>query len=413
MDYCVAQTSLAHTYGNVTCTIANYVKSLFPKNFFKTVHISTIIAYKEFSVFNNTNRDLLKKSKPMLIIKPRLEVDDSSVFLYDTYFTSNTHNLFTDNSFTNLQEFVRDPEKKFEIRFLLNRLKMQFDITIITETYMEAINQSHYLKNTLPFSYSRMLPTCLESYVPRELLRVVGDNIGIPLYDKNNSVRPFVEYINGHSVYPVSYKMHNSTGNDEFFRYYPTNIDVSYSNLAVDEVNKKGMVSDTCATTFTLTAEFNAAGLYYFFTDNKPTIDKFVMDIRDKNHNKIIPLFTAQDLHISKFGVGWNIYTNTMYAVDNNELDKTDISDIFNNSIMGVINYHKEHGLPYNIFMQIEVMKDARYLVENVEYELDLDNMELITKNCNMDSTYRIIVHVNTQYVNGLINDIYDLSNER
>ena len=63
--------------------------------------------------------------------------------------------------------------------------------------------------------------------------------------------------------------------------------------------------------------------------------------------------------------------------------------------------------------MQIEVMKDARYLVENVEYELDLDNMELITKNCNMDSTYRIIVHVNTQYVNGLINDIYDLSNER
>ena len=51
MGYCVAQTSLAHTYGNVTCFITQYLKNLFPENYFKTVHISSTIAYKQFSGF--------------------------------------------------------------------------------------------------------------------------------------------------------------------------------------------------------------------------------------------------------------------------------------------------------------------------------------------------------------------------
>ena len=129
MDYAVAQTSLAHTYGNITCFIADYIKNLFPKNYFKTVHIATTIAHKQFSIFQNSNKEFLKKSKPMLIVRPRIEMDDSSVFLYDTYMTTNTHNLYNDVSFTNLQPFVSDKDGGNYIKFLLNRLKLSFDIS--------------------------------------------------------------------------------------------------------------------------------------------------------------------------------------------------------------------------------------------------------------------------------------------
>lgn len=413
MEFCVAQTSLAHTYGNITCFIANYMKNLFPQNFFKTVHISTAIAYKQFSVFQNSNKEILKKGKPMLIIRPRIEVDDNSVFLYDTPLTTNWHNIYMDTSFTNLQPFVSDKKRGIYIKYLLNRLKMTFDITIITETQMDAINQAHFLKNRLPINYSLFLPTCLESYVPRDLLKVVSEDIGIPMYDENNSVRNFVEYLNSHSQYPVSYKMKNGTGNDEFFRYYPANVDVTFSGLSVDDINKKGMVSDTCAVNITLTAEFNATGLYYFFTERHKRIDKFIMDMHATRDDKIIPIFTQDHLYVSKYGTGWNVYTAPMYAVDNDTRDVLNIEQVLNNSIISAIKYHIKHGIPMELFCKIEVMKDNRYLIPLAEYDVNYNTLELITKNCNVNSSYRLIVHINTEYVNSLVSDIFELTKEK
>lgn len=412
MEYCVAQTSLAHTYGNVTCFIANYFKKLFPDNYFKTVHISTAIAYKQFSVFQNSNKEILKKRKPMLIIRPRIELDDSSVFLYDTLLTTNPHNIYMETSYTNLQPFVYDRERGVNIKFLLNRLKMAFDITIITETQMDAINQAHFLKNRLPINYHLFLPTCLESYIPRELLEIVSADVGVPMYDENNSVRKFVEYLNRHSDFPVSYKMKNGTGNDEFFRYYPANIDVGFEGLSVDEGNKKGMITDSCATNLTVTAEFNATGLYYFFTRREPRIDKFIMDMKAENDNRIIPIFTQENLYVSKYGAGWNVYTAPMYMVDNEVRDVLDIRQLINSSIEQSIKYHIDNGIPVDICCHIEVMKDNRYLRYRSEYEVDFKNMQLITNNCNLNSTYRVIVHVNTEYINALVNDLFDLSKE-
>lgn len=413
MDYCVAQTSLAHTYGNITCFVADYIKSLFPQNFFKTVHISTAIAYKQFSVFQNSRKEILKKSKPMLIIRPRIEMDDSSVFLYDTFLTTNAHNIYMERDFSNLQPFVIDRERKIEIKYLMNRLKMNFDISIITETQMDAINQAHYLKNRIDFNYSHFIPTHLESYVPRELLNVVSKDIGVPMYGEDGSVRDFVRYLNAHSIYNVSYKMKNSTGNDEFFRFYPASIDTVFSGLSVEDANKKGMVAESCAVSFSVSTEFFGAGLYYFFTSNNQVIDKFVMDMTTGDNSHIIPIYTQQNLFVSKFGAGWNVYTAPMYRVDDVETDIMDVSSIFNNSLRGVISYHKQHGIPIDTCIRVEVMKDNRYLIPDAEYILNLDDFTLTTLNCNYKSMYRLIVHVNTSYINGLINEVFDLSKER
>lgn len=411
MEYAVAQTSLAHTYGNITCFIASYIKELFPKNFFATTHIATTIAHKQFSIFQNSNKEFIKKSKPMLIIRPRLEVDDESVFLYDTLMTTNWHNIYYDISYTNLQPFIEDKEKGLVIKFLMNRLKMSFDVSIITETYMDAVNQAHFLKNRIPWKYSFFLPTSLESYVPRELMEVASKICEVPMYDENGSVQKFVQYLNQNSVFPVSYKMKNSTGNDEFFRYYPANVDTTFEGLSVEEGNKKGQIVDSCAIQFTVTAEFNSAGLYYLFTEKEKIIDKFIIAM--KNEDRIIPLFTYDNLHVNKYGVGWVLYTSPMYSVDNNKVDILDLNPIINNSIQYVTKYHLDNGIPLELFLKIEVRKDNRPLEVDTEYEIDFKTWTLKTKVCSLKSTYRFIMHINLEYINGLMAAIYDLHEEK
>ena len=44
----LANTNIAHTIGNVTFIMVEYLRSLFPENFFNYVHLGTRIAYKEF-----------------------------------------------------------------------------------------------------------------------------------------------------------------------------------------------------------------------------------------------------------------------------------------------------------------------------------------------------------------------------
>ena len=63
--YAVSSSSMSHTFGNVTAFITEYVKSLFPINYFRTVNISSTMAYREFNIFNNLSRYSLSTNSLM------------------------------------------------------------------------------------------------------------------------------------------------------------------------------------------------------------------------------------------------------------------------------------------------------------------------------------------------------------
>jgi len=411
-EYTVSQTSLAHTYGNVTCQIVDYLKKMFPEGYFKTVHVSSTIAYRQFNVFQNSNKEFLKKSKPMLIIRPRIEINDSDTFLYNTYMTTRMTDNFMDTSFTNLQPFIEDNERGNCMKFLLNRLKMLFDVTIINETQIEQLNIAHFFKNRVRQDAPFFIQTSLESYIPRELMRVMSEDVGIPMYDENGSIANFLNYVNGVSVYPITYKMKNSSGNDEFFRHYPVNIDTIIQGLSIDDGSKKGFVSDAFTTSFTVSTEFNSAGLYYYFAYTPNLIEKLDVNLNETSDNRIIPLFTINNLDEKRPGDGWNVYTAPIYKTTEKP-DITEFGTLMNNSMTAVIKYHKDHNIPLSVFMRYRVTKDNVDLRDKVDYSIDFDKYTLTTYNCNHSSTYRFILYVNTLYINELINDILELSEEK
>lgn len=413
MGYAICQTSLGHTYGNITCFVADYVKSLFPKNYFKTIHISSSIAYRQFDIFKNTSKEFLKKRPPMLIIRPRVELTDSDTFLNGTYLTTRIMDNYMDTSYTNLQPFIEDTEKGIYLKFLLNRLRMSFEVLIVTDTMMEQLNQANFLKNRVRQDRPFFLSTSLESFVPREMIELLSKNSGVPMYDEDGSIKPFLDYVNGISLYPISYKMKNSSGNDEFFRFYPVNVDTTISGLSIDEGSNRGMTTERFGISFTVTTEFNASGLYYYFNQDPELIDTFSSSL--VSEDKIIPLFTIDTLHPEKLDDGWSVYTSPIYKVSPETVpDILDIRQLMNKSMIECIEYHKQHSMPIDMFMRCVVMKDNRVMDSSKgEYEINYDNYTLITKNCNPDSTYRIVIHINVLYINELLNDLLNLREEK
>lgn len=414
MNYAMASSSSAHTYGNVTSFMTEYLKSLFPRNYFKTIHISSTIAYKQFNVFQNSQKEFLKKRKPMLIIRPRIDLSDNDIFLNDTYLTTRISDNFRDYDFSNLQPFFHDPKKGISIRFLMNRLKIYYDVTIIIETQMEQINQAIDFKNRVKQERPIIISTALENYIPREIMKILSKDAGIPIYDKNKSVKPFLDYVNSNVLTPVTYKIKNSSGNDEFFRFYPVNIDTMITGLSIDDGNRKGFISNVFSINFTISAEFNSSGIYFYFTKNPNVIDETSFEIVSKD-NEIIPIFTVNNMFDINLPPGWDLFTTSFYSVsETTPPDILDYSPLLNKSMIKLIDYHKDKGIPCDTFMQVLVMKDNRIMdITKGEYDVDLENSILKTYNVNLASTYRLFIYLNTLYVNNLVKQVYKLENDK
>lgn len=413
-SYAVVPSSISHTFGNVTGFITEYVKGLFPKDYFKTVNIASMISYRHFNVLNNTNKDFIKKNKPMLIIRPRIDVLNNDVFLNGSLLTTRITDNFYDRDFGNLQPFVEDLEKGLGIRYLMNRIKMYFDVSIILESQIEQINQAIYLKNIVRQELPFFIETALESNVPREIMQGIAHDANIDI----NETKTLLDYLNSHSLYPVTYKLKNSTGNDEFFRYYPVQMDSIITGLSMDDGSKKGFVDDSYLINFTIETEFNTAGLYYYYTQEAETVQRISMNTDigfSDTQNKVNPSFTIVDLFNQEPPPGWTLYTAPLYKVEGDESSyRLNFEQIINSSIEKTIKFHLEKGMDVGNVVRIFVIKDTEQLDETKgDFIVDYENLDLITNVVNTTSTYRMIVYVNTLYINTLVSDLLEFEKEK
>ena len=420
IDYSMAAPSMAHVYGNVTSFVTEYIKQLFPDKF-KTVYVNTTIAYREFARFNYNTEEFIKKRKPMLLVKPRLELDNNDAFLDGTLFTKRITDVVNAREWGNLQEFFIDKKKGLYIKFLMNRLTMDFDISLIFETQMQQINYVHYLKNRIRQNAPFVVQTNLESMLSRDMVVLLGELAGInPVDGDDFNVSNILDYMNRHTVYPVTYKMKNSTGRDEFFRYHPAGIEMTLTGLSVDDGSRIGQISDNFTINFTVRTEFSTAGLYYLFSGKREIPDKYrylnTVDDYEK-YNTVVPMFTSKSVFDMYVPEGWNLYMCPTFTIDINDPRPfiLSVEQIFNNSLLECTNYHKRYKIPFNVFLDIKCIKDNRLMnKKRKEWELICDDeLSIKVYNCNPASTYRLLVSVNTAYINELVAKICDINDEK
>lgn len=426
MRYSMAAASMAHTYGNIATFANSWLLSLFPPNYFKTNYINSTIAYRDFATFNNNRREFIKKEKPMILLRPRIEIDTlDDLPINQTYLAQRIYDINNDDIETgNLQNFFFDQDNKRQIQFLLNALRIVFDVTILVETQMEQINLVHYFKNRVRQNWEMSTVVGLESYISRDIMWLLAKDAGFEdvfTTSKENRIGEFLSYVNNNSMYPVTIKYKNSTGRHEFFRYHHSHVNMAITGLSIDDPNKKNMVSDECAINFSLRCDFNTAGLYVYLSNNDTVFEEFrregLIEGFDPSltEKDMISVVTPQKLYNRTMPNGWQIYTTPAFDIDTKERPyPLDFSVLLNTSLIEAISYHKKHGIPLTTFMDVEVLKNERTMeMERNEYKIDWDNLTLYVYNCNQNVEYRFILYVNTVYLNDLLADIVKFREEK
>lgn len=404
LSYVICQTSTAHTFGNVTACVQNWLIDLFPDNLFKTLHVHSKIAHKQL---RSTPKEFLKKLKPMFVMRPRIEWNSDDVFLANTLVTTRTTDLYHSYAGTNLQEFIYDRENEVNIKYQLNRHVINFDVILIFSTMMQQINYANYFLNAVRQNRPFNIETCLESYIPQEMMELIADCSGVPLEDAGGSVKPFLDYVNGKSLYPITYKLQGSTGKHEFYRYYPVKIDTMITNFdASSEGERSGQVTSNYQISFSVRCEFNSTGFYYIFSDKVDKLKPISID----DNGTLVPIFTdvfrEEDLNLKH---GWSLYTSPTCRLEDNKEDEIEFSKILNNSIRLTIEHHRKNGSPVDEFIEIKVRQQGKLLRNGTDYKVDYDNFKIHFYNCNTFYTYKILVCINVSYINNLLKELYKL----
>lgn len=423
MRYSMASASMAHTYGNITTFVNHWLLDLFPKNYFKTNYINSTIAYRDFATYNNNRKEFIKKQKPMLLIRPRIEIDTQDELpINQTYLANRIYDVMNDDIDTgNLQTFFDDRDNKRYIQFLLNSLRIVYDVSIVVETLMEQINLVHYFKNRVRQGYDMTVIAYLESFISRDIMYLLAKDAGFEdVFLKNPEERKhtmgdFLSYVNNNSLYPVTVKYKNSSGRHEFFRFHPTYVNMAITNLSIDEPSKKNQVVEESVISFSLRCDFNTAGMYLYLSNNDAIFEEDGPSLDNPIREDMVPIITPQHVYGRTLPNGWQIFTTPAFDIDSDERPyPLDFSVLLNTSLNEAVNYHIKNGIPLTTFMDIEILKNNRSMeIEKGEYEIDWNNLTVYIHNCDIVQEYRFILSVNTLYLNELLADIVKFKEER
>ena len=407
LKYMSAMASSAHTYGNLLATAQKFFLELFPDDLFKTIHVSSRMANTQIL---STPAQFLKKSKPMIIFRPRMDYDED-VFLGKTMMTERQGggpiNSLSPGT-VDLNPFLYDQDRYIDVQFSQCRRVMYLDIVMIFATLIQQMNYMDYLNAQLVVGKPFDIETFLESLIPESFVNKLSELSGIPVHDKtDNSVTEFLEYLNNHSIYPVTYKLAGATGKEEFYRYYPTSILTEVKNMDKDDGESTNQVMTSYRITMSVRMEFWAPSITYLFS---PKI-KDMRSTEVPNDSMLIPIyadvFNYDDMHLAP---GWSIYSHASYQLDNPN-DVVDITPILAESIIKTMEYHIKNGIPLVNFIDIKVRKQGDLLQPGYDYTIDYDNrtVNFINQRGYTFYTYTIVIGIDSGYINTLIKEIYHL----
>lgn len=411
----LANGSSSSLYGCIGCAIKDMIMSKFPSSYFKYTSVSSELATRNIRRSfggNNSNVEIAKRQKPYLIIQPTYSVMDLDGPLQNIPLTKNFDDLQYRVDKRYLFEVIRDPEYGYSLKFKLNRDRIEFDVTVTTSTLHQQLDIYRTILNQIIWERSYAFRVALEAVIPKPMIAIMSKYCNMDLEQDERYIPMMLRRLNKCSGYPITYKLRNASASDEWFMYYTHNIITTFSDLTIESGNKKNMSDESYNITFRVTAEFNMPGVYFIdtFKENKG-ID---VTLKTKEYNEendtYFPLYTVNNLK-SRFPSelnGMQLYGTTIFqttAKPHQVEDRVDIKCVLDSEHMRVIRAHQSWNMNPLTLMNVYILKDGELLEYGKGYEIDWNTLEIIVRDIDNASTYRLIMYFNYGTVNEILNN--------
>lgn len=391
-NYLTVYPSASHTYGNALSSIEQYIIDIFPSGLFKSINTAMSSSNKQL---RSTPSQLVKKRFPMLVSKARIDYgQDGNRALGNSLLTDRMSDIQMSWGLGNLQSFMNDRVYNYKLEWFLNRWVMNIDFILAFNTINEQINWMNYLINSTKINHPFIVTRPLESLIPLPLIEEISRIVGIPVYE-NDCVGQFLQYMNSVSDYPITYKLKSGSGNDEFFRYYMADMDVTISNPECDEGQRSSQTMRLYEISFSVRVEFNGVG-YYFLT-SPDIIFKSDKPIMPENDNTAIVCHYTDDINYRLLDIppGWSLLATPSVRFSSYEDNTVSLRPVLDETLNRMIQFFLDNRMDPGLFLDIEFRCRSQVINLKTPWRIDWKNRLLILDDVDLHETYRLLILVN------------------
>lgn len=410
ISVCRSSSSMSSIMGNVTYVIKNFMIGLFPKEFFKSVYVDTMLSQIELE-----REDIFKKEKPLLIIRPKITLDENTVFGMLPDWISTNHYIYTD-LVGNYKPVFYDDINKIFMYTAPDRIKMNFEIEIHLPTKMQQINTAYYFKGSvLQRSYFYLNDVRLETEIPKYYVSLIADSLQ---YNLKEPIRrtDFAEYLDKYSKSLITEKIKTSSGNPAYFYIHSCNILSMFESLDIDDGESNNQIVSNFKINMNLGTEFWTP-LNYILETEIPLSPEALEEAEELFKTEY---FISESEYVNNFTLQFVIPERSGdkillrkqgYITDDTTRDILDIASLFNKDLGQVIKYNTKYSLDNDEVFHIDLWdNDSKVARENVL--IDWSKLHLTNMNCLPNTTYHLALYGKQETINRILYRINQINDD-
>lgn len=369
----------------------------------------------------NSIERYMKKEKPFLIIEPKFDLGDNTMFGDQLpYWVESATYLFQELEMYGFP-ILDDTKNKLKIYNIPSRVKINFELTFLCDSLMEQVNLGMYLKSSVahkrPF-YLRNQP--VEGIIPKKFIQLLGAINGINLGSKLGD-ELFKKYLNQHGRRSIKEKITPSSGRPNYYYENYSNLLCNFEdNPSIDDGETNGQNKNNFRVTDNLSVElwvplnYILVGEARFYNDANIIMQN---DNEDEIEDKADGVYFASafnfDISPDRLKDGKEKIDNITYIIDDDSgfnkqgMDVVDFRDIIPLRYRGVIHYIRKHNLEYEKYFELRVYgstEDQR--LDKFQVMIDWDNFKMYNKYPKIGGKYSVAFYVNMELCNDLIGRI-------
>lgn len=389
--------SRSNLIGNVTSYLITQIRKKFPMDYFKTVHVSRSLV----SLEQEKNNDIYNKVKPILIVNPVWEIEPSIMEPHPFFF--NPANMVFKNLRKYYDTMLYDRPNRIGIYGCPDKIRLRFDIQIIVETEMEALNMMNALCCEIsPNDAWYHDKVVLEEEIPKPFINAIKKHLNID--DKKQEDRErFEKYLLDNSMCAIVERRNLASGNLVYNSKYVTNILWRTGDVPTKEVEYKDMIQDRCVINYTINLEVTNHSNYIL--DVPESFDYKSMHMIEDDKSNFVFNFTVPVDYIKLVrDDGLHLVYKKKFICDmNEEVEVLPFESILSDDLISLLK-DKDHKtrIINEELVDIDLYTNSRQQ-DHSEYTINWNTMELTLLYPKSNENYYFAFYSNLEELNKML----------